>query len=126
MKTLGITLAPNFSRRSTHLLCPSGTGAKYDKALEWSVPVVTMEWLEDMARRGAVGAEAGSSFANGNGQSDDCAVEMDVDVDVERDINRTTDLKRRRKEKDDSVTLGKGKEREIDIDPKMADITNSG
>ena len=50
----GITLAQNFSRRSTHLLCPTGNGAKFDKALEWRIPVVSMEWLNYMARVGAI------------------------------------------------------------------------
>ncbi|KAJ6530367.1 hypothetical protein DFH09DRAFT_1370743 [Mycena vulgaris] len=33
LKALGITLAPAFSRHTTHLLCPGGTGAKYARAL---------------------------------------------------------------------------------------------
>lgn len=54
LRVLGITLAPGFSRKSTHLLCPAGTGAKVDKAREWGVPVVGMEWLEGIARSGVV------------------------------------------------------------------------
>jgi DNA replication regulator DPB11 len=50
---LGANLASNFSQRSTHLLCPSFTGAKYDKAIEWGVPVVDMTWLEAVAKTGA-------------------------------------------------------------------------
>lgn len=34
----GANIAPNFSRRSTHLLCPSGIGAKAEKAQEWGGP----------------------------------------------------------------------------------------
>lgn len=52
----GITLAPAFSRQTTHLLCPSGTGAKFARAREWGVPVVNMGWLTAMAREGAVPA----------------------------------------------------------------------
>jgi DNA replication regulator DPB11 len=52
----GITLASAFSRRTTHLLCPSGTGAKYAHALQWGVPVVDMKWLAAMARTGIVPA----------------------------------------------------------------------
>jgi len=55
LRAIGANLAPNFSRRSTHLLCPSGTGAKFDKAREWGVPVVSMRWLEDVIRTGVVG-----------------------------------------------------------------------
>jgi hypothetical protein len=54
LRALGITLAQIFSRRSTHLLCPSGCGAKYDKAKEWNIPVVGMAWLEDMATEGKI------------------------------------------------------------------------
>ncbi|KAJ7638247.1 hypothetical protein FB45DRAFT_902376 [Roridomyces roridus] len=54
LKALGITLAPAFSRQTTHLLCPSGTGAKYTRAREWGVPVVNMDWLAAMAHQGAV------------------------------------------------------------------------
>ncbi|KAG2147749.1 uncharacterized protein EDB93DRAFT_1146459 [Suillus bovinus] len=54
LRALGITLAQIFSRRSTHLLCPSACGTKYDKAKEWNIPVVGMAWLEDMAKEGKV------------------------------------------------------------------------
>ncbi|KAI6108901.1 hypothetical protein EDD16DRAFT_1617183, partial [Pisolithus croceorrhizus] len=54
LRALGITIAQTFSRRSTHLLCPSAKGAKFDKALEWRIPVVSMEWLNSMARDGSV------------------------------------------------------------------------
>ena len=51
---LRISIAPNFSRHSTHLLCPSAVGAKYDKALEWNVPVVDTDWLITIATTGIV------------------------------------------------------------------------
>ncbi|KAJ6463033.1 hypothetical protein C8R47DRAFT_84724 [Mycena vitilis] len=54
LKALGITLAPAFSRRLTHLLCPSGVGPKSVRARQWGVPVVDMGWLAAMARIGAV------------------------------------------------------------------------
>ncbi|KAJ7062949.1 hypothetical protein C8F01DRAFT_1251743 [Mycena amicta] len=53
LKALGITLATAFSRQSTHLLCPSGAGAKYEHALRWRTPVVNIGWLEEMARTGS-------------------------------------------------------------------------
>lgn len=49
-----MTLAPFFSRRSTHLLCPSGTGAKFDKACEWRLPVINMDWLAQTAKTGII------------------------------------------------------------------------
>ncbi|KII84392.1 hypothetical protein PLICRDRAFT_179634 [Plicaturopsis crispa FD-325 SS-3] len=54
IRALGMTLSPNFSRRSTHLLCPSRTGAKHDKALEWGIPVIGMEWMSEIARTGTI------------------------------------------------------------------------
>ncbi|KAH7928309.1 hypothetical protein BV22DRAFT_1083119 [Leucogyrophana mollusca] len=54
LRALGVNLAPSFSRRSTHLLCPSGTGAKFDKAKEWGIPVVSLDWLVEMAQKGVV------------------------------------------------------------------------
>ncbi|KAJ7446893.1 hypothetical protein B0H11DRAFT_2083694 [Mycena galericulata] len=56
LKALGITLAPAFSRHTTHLLCPSGAGEKYTRARQWGVPIVHMGWLAAMAREGAVPA----------------------------------------------------------------------
>ncbi|KAI9064973.1 hypothetical protein FKP32DRAFT_1712505 [Trametes sanguinea] len=50
LRALGIAHAPNFSRRTTHLLCPSGEGPKADKAREWGTPIIDMEWLACMAR----------------------------------------------------------------------------
>jgi DNA replication regulator DPB11 len=50
----GVPVAPAFSRRSTHLLCPSGAGAKFDKAREWGVPVVGTAWLAEVARTGMI------------------------------------------------------------------------
>ncbi|KAI0788205.1 hypothetical protein C8Q74DRAFT_664413 [Fomes fomentarius] len=54
LRALGISHAPNFSRRSTHLLCPSGEGAKADKAREWSTPIVDMSWLATLANAGEI------------------------------------------------------------------------
>jgi DNA replication regulator DPB11 len=91
---------------SLHLLCPSGTGAKFEKAKEWGVPVVGMEWLEGVIRTGEVveveryligcggGSEGGMEVVGVGG-------EMDVDMEGVR---------------------GKGKEK---VDAKMVDITNS-
>lgn len=47
-------MAQFLSRRTTYLLCPSGTGAKFDKACEWGIPVVNMGWLEAIATAGII------------------------------------------------------------------------
>lgn len=95
--TTGVPLAPAFSRRSTHLLCPSGTGAKFDKAKAWGVPVVGMGWMEDMVRTGMVGAV--ERFLVGG-------MEVGVGGSAGRDAK------------------DKGKEKEM-VDVMMVDITNS-
>ena len=50
----GMTHAPTFNRATTHLLCPSAVGAKYDKAQVWGTPVVDMRWLSHIAMNGAL------------------------------------------------------------------------
>ncbi|XP_006458959.1 hypothetical protein AGABI2DRAFT_183783, partial [Agaricus bisporus var. bisporus H97] len=54
LRALGMTLAPNFSKRTTHLLCPSGTGPKFVKACEWGKPVVKMSWLSVIVSTGII------------------------------------------------------------------------
>jgi DNA replication regulator DPB11 len=49
-----MTHAPTFNRATTHLLCPSAVGAKYDKARVWGTPVVDMRWLSHVAENGAL------------------------------------------------------------------------
>ena len=44
----GASHAPTFSKKTTHLLCPSRQGPKAEKALEWGIPVVDMVWLEGL------------------------------------------------------------------------------
>ncbi|KAF8604138.1 hypothetical protein BDV93DRAFT_555779 [Ceratobasidium sp. AG-I] len=54
-KALGITVTESFAKRvNTHLLCPSGAGLKYDKALQWNIKVVGMDWLYDIAKTGRI------------------------------------------------------------------------
>ncbi|KAG6333030.1 hypothetical protein ID866_6054 [Astraeus odoratus] len=99
LRALGIPLAQNFSRRSTHLLCPSGQGTKFGKALEWRIPVISMAWLDCMAREGRipdVGPYLVSSLQN----------------DLLTGINPLMSKKNK----------GKGKE----IDVRMVDMVNNG
>jgi DNA replication regulator DPB11 len=46
--------APTFNRATTHLLCPSAVGAKYDKARVWGTPVVEIRWLSHVAKNGTL------------------------------------------------------------------------
>jgi len=45
---IGASHAPTFSKKTTHLLCPTRQGPKTEKALEWGVPVFDMVWLEGL------------------------------------------------------------------------------
>ncbi|CCO29651.1 putative aminotransferase C660.12c [Rhizoctonia solani AG-1 IB] len=55
IKALGITPTETFARRvNTHLLCPSRSGLKYNKALQWQVAVVDMEWIYGIGKEGKI------------------------------------------------------------------------
>ncbi|KAJ3511371.1 hypothetical protein NLJ89_g4136 [Agrocybe chaxingu] len=108
LRALGITQAATFSRRSTHLLCPSGKGLKFDKAREWNIPVINNAWLAALASSGAIPPVGDFLVA---GPSD----EMDVD---KKDV----------KVKGKAVDKGKGKAKAVDamdVEPRMNDITNN-
>jgi hypothetical protein len=50
-----MTVTESFAKRvNTHLLCPSRSGLKYDKALQWKVTVVDMDWLYNIAKEGHI------------------------------------------------------------------------
>lgn len=115
---LGINLEPNFSRRSTHLLCPSGTGAKFDKAREWGIPVINMAWLAEMATSGTVPLVSDYLVS----VLDEGCPTFAMDV-LEEVLGQDTAVDPNGKGK--TVDKGKGKAKETDIDFKMHDITNS-
>lgn len=79
-----MTLAPVFSREATHLLCPSATGAKFNKAREWGVPVVHMGWLTEAVRTGSVPDVPAFLVASmnidrkGKGKADDDSAMFDI------------------------------------------------
>ena len=50
----GIPYSEHFSRKNTHLLCPSGIGLKVPKAREWGIPIVNMQWLHAIAFKGVL------------------------------------------------------------------------
>ena len=52
-----------FSKKCTHLLCPSKQGPKYDKAQEWQILIVDLEWLRDIAISGRIPPLHPASFA---------------------------------------------------------------
>ena len=56
--------SPAFSKRCTHLLCPSKQGPKYDRAQEWKILIVDLEWLKDIAISGRIPSVPPTSFAD--------------------------------------------------------------
>jgi DNA replication regulator DPB11 len=76
-------MATNFSRRTTHLLCPSGQGAKFDKAGEWQIPVVGNAWLAEMIQLGAIPTTNGFLIGAGGVQiPPERLPELSLSVDV--------------------------------------------
>eukprot|EP01082_Thalassiosira_pseudonana_P002946 g2828.t1 g2828 contig12:874681-877325(-) len=60
LKAIGANYTDNLTKRNTHLICRDAEGAKYCKACEWGLNVVTVEWLYHVMRYGyEEGSEAG-------------------------------------------------------------------
>lgn len=67
---IGADYTENMSRDNTHLICREASGAKYVKAMEWNLHVVTVEWLYHIAYFGyEVGSEKSFGVVR---QSDSC------------------------------------------------------
>jgi hypothetical protein len=80
-----VTLAESFSRRTTHLICPAGEGAKFNKAQEWRVPVVGNEWMAEMARIGVVPPARNFLVGRGGARIEppqESSVSVSVDVEA--------------------------------------------
>ncbi|KAL5485961.1 DPB11_7 [Sanghuangporus weigelae] len=54
LKAIGATVTDQLSRRNTHLICPCGSGPKFMKALEWGIPVLSLQWLFDTVKSGKI------------------------------------------------------------------------
>jgi DNA replication regulator DPB11 len=122
---VGINLAPTFSRRATHLLCPSGTGLKFERACQWGIPVVNVHWLVKMAESGQIpGLDGFLVPAPGcEVQAPEAVDHMVVDEEIAKDKK---DLKGKGK----AIEKGKGRARDQSIEgdivgDQMNDITNS-
>lgn len=121
---VGINLAPTFNRRVTHLLCPSGTGLKFEKACQWGIPVVNVHWLVKMAESGQIpGLDGFLVSAPGcEVQAPEAVDRMVVDEENAKDLK---DLKGKGK----AIEKGKGRARDQSIggeivNDQMNDITN--
>ncbi|KAJ1659709.1 protein kinase activating protein dpb11 [Dispira simplex] len=48
IRALGAECTEKFSRRNTHLVCKAPQGPKYDKAMQWGIPVMDEKWVMDL------------------------------------------------------------------------------
>ncbi|KAI0327027.1 hypothetical protein GY45DRAFT_1257833 [Cubamyces sp. BRFM 1775] len=116
LRALGIAHAPNFSRRTTHLLCPSGQGAKAEKAHEWGTPIVDMDWLAQVARMGEIPPTAAYAGDSAVQDGDNMNLQI-VDYTGEREVLMATQQPAKAPDRN-----GKGKEKSQD--GGIVDITN--
>ncbi|KAF8512497.1 hypothetical protein JB92DRAFT_2928157 [Gautieria morchelliformis] len=107
VRAIGGNLPLTFSRHSTHLVCPSGCGAKYEKAREWGVSVVGLEWLFMIATGGKIPLTQELEVDHGRGQ--------DFPMLIDARTGRQMDIEGKRKEGPTET-----EEREVAI----IDITN--
>ncbi|KAI9138662.1 hypothetical protein BKA69DRAFT_761693 [Paraphysoderma sedebokerense] len=48
--SLGAKFTYKFSKKNTHLLCPTPEGTKFEKSTEWRIPKVSAEWIFEIAK----------------------------------------------------------------------------
>ncbi|KDQ59126.1 hypothetical protein JAAARDRAFT_206090 [Jaapia argillacea MUCL 33604] len=107
VKALGGRVVEGFSRKSTHLVCGRFEGRKWEKAGEWGVRVVGVDWVEGLARGEGVDAFGGEGGEGVVADGDEGAEDGGL-------------------EKAKSGEKGKGKEKEVvGEEDMMVDITNS-
>jgi DNA replication regulator DPB11 len=58
---LAIDISPHFSAKCTHLLCPSREGPKFQKAVEWDIPVVDFDWIKGLATSDSKANQSGNA-----------------------------------------------------------------
>jgi len=60
---MGATYTPNMKPDNTHLICKHAKGLKYEKALEWKIKVVRLDWLFHVAQYGDLESTTEDQFA---------------------------------------------------------------
>ncbi|KAG8881311.1 hypothetical protein FRB98_004423 [Tulasnella sp. 332] len=99
-KVLGIIVPDKFCRKTTHLICPERAGPKYEKALEWGIPVFDLQWVWNIAQTGMINGVAPAVQRNAsknpivditNCSSDDGQRSREQLKQVKRSIRREDD-----------------------------------
>lgn len=82
LRAIGAEYTESMRNSNTHLICKENKGPKYQKALEWGLHVVSVDWLHHIVQHG-YGGEKGTD--NGceeyfavNGQSNDSQADLPV------------------------------------------------
>ncbi len=77
IRKLGAGFSLDLTKHCTHLIAKYATGSKYEYAVKWGLPVVSVLWIEDCeAKLGKLCtstfeyANAGSTFCSANGYSE--------------------------------------------------------
>lgn len=52
LKAIGAEYTDNLKSKNTHLICKDASGKKYEKACEWGLHVISVEWLHHVVRFG--------------------------------------------------------------------------
>ncbi|KAG6919626.1 hypothetical protein DXG01_003490 [Tephrocybe rancida] len=104
LRALGIKLEQFFSKKTTHLLCPAATGPKYEKACDWGTPVVTVQWLKQVATTGSIPPATAflvSNIVQTIGRSEDA---MEVDAVDRKGKGKAVDRRKETSPIEDSIT----------------------
>ncbi|KAL3764521.1 hypothetical protein ACHAWO_007038 [Cyclotella atomus] len=82
LKEIGAEYTDNLKSKNTHLICKESSGKKYEKACEWGLHVVSVDWLYHVVRYGyREGCETKFSLVNSQELPNDTA-DKRVDPDL--------------------------------------------
>jgi twin BRCT domain len=79
VKAIGATYDDSMLSTTTHLICREASGAKYEKAVEWKIRVVSMEWLFHVMQHGYEGVK---------GLKGGCESEFTIHASQQADLSR--------------------------------------
>jgi len=70
LQYMTIQYTENMRRINTHLICKSASGAKYERALEWNIKVVSLDWLLHISRFGLSAGDECNENDGGNAEKE--------------------------------------------------------